>query len=59
MENNSNNDEYVNQIAKVNVLQTIESIRQKSEVLRKLELEGKIKIVGAFYRLQSGMVDVI
>jgi len=59
VENTSKNDEYVDQIAKVNVLQTIESIRQKSEVLRELELGGKIKIVGAFYRLQSGMVDLI
>lgn len=49
----------VNKIAKTNVNLTIENIRNQSEILRKLEEEGKIKIVGAYYHLQSGKVEII
>ena len=32
-------------------------IRNESEVLRKLEDEGKIRIVGAVYDVKSGLVS--
>ena len=55
----SSNTECVNTVAINNVKQTIENIRLQSTILKELEYEGKIKIVGAFYRLHSGRVEVI
>ena len=39
-----------------NVLKTIEDIRHQSSTLRNLEKEGKIKIVGANYDVETGVV---
>lgn len=39
-----------------NVKKTIEDIRHQSSTLRKLEKEGKIKIVGANYDVETGVV---
>ncbi len=40
-----------------NVLCTIEKLRGESGIVSKLEKEGKLKIAGAYYSLESGMVD--
>lgn len=40
-----------------NVLMTIEDIRKKSPTLNKMEAEGKLKIVGAVYDLETGKVN--
>ena len=53
----SKNDAFVDEVAKTNVRQTVNAIRQRSEVLAGLEKEGKIKIVGSMYRLVGGSVD--
>lgn len=39
-----------------NVKETIEDIRHQSSTLRRLEKEGKIKIVGANYDVETGVV---
>lgn len=53
---NSKNAKFVDEVVHVNVKRTVEDIRARSEVLRGLEEEGKIKIVGAYYSLKDGSV---
>ena len=42
-----------------NVKQSIADIKTKSDILRDLEAEGKIKIVGAIYHVESGSVTFL
>ena len=42
-----------------NIKRTIEDIRHQSSTLRKLEKDGKIKIIGANYCVESGIVSWI
>ncbi|MFV9474271.1 carbonic anhydrase family protein [Advenella sp. RU8] len=58
-ERNSSNREFVDAVAKQNVLMTIENIRKKSPVLDGLEKEGRIKIVGSMYNLSNGEVTFL
>lgn len=53
---NSKNSAFVEQVVHTNVERTVADIRSRSEVLRGLESEGKLKIVGAYYSLQDGSV---
>lgn len=55
-ERKSSNDAFVDAVAKTNVQMTVDNIRNKSEILNKLEKEGKIKIVGSMYNLNGGEV---
>lgn len=50
---------YINEIAKINVMITIDEIREKSKILRELEQSGTIKIVGAYYQVHSGKVEIL
>jgi carbonic anhydrase len=54
---NSSNLPFVNEVAKNNVMRSVENIRVKSNVLRRLEEEGKITIVGAMYDVGTGKVS--
>jgi carbonic anhydrase len=56
-ERTSKNGQFVDEVAKTNVLMTVAAIRQHSDVLAGLEKDGKIKIVGSMYRLTGGSVD--
>ena len=56
---NSSNLPFVNEVAKNNVLRSVENIRVKSNVLRRLEEEGKITIVGAMYDVGTGKVSFL
>ncbi|MDF0605005.1 carbonic anhydrase family protein [Neisseriaceae bacterium TC5R-5] len=58
-ERTSTNDEFVDAVARSNVLNTIEHIRRRSEILANLEKKGSIKIVGAMYHLQGGVVEFL
>lgn len=51
--------EYFNEVVKNNVHQTVEDIRSRSEIIRNLEKEGKVKVVGAYYSLTDGKVTVL
>lgn len=53
---NSGNIEFVNNVAKKNVELTMDNIRQQSSVLKELEDNGDIKIVGAMYDINDGSV---
>jgi carbonic anhydrase len=52
----SSNSGFVEYVAKKNVLNTVETIRKKSPILKEMEDSGQIKIVGAYYNLKTGEV---
>ncbi len=54
---NSSNIDFVNEVAKKNVLMTIDQIRKESDVLATMEKEGDIKIVGGMYDIKTGAVN--
>ena len=55
-ERNSKNKEFVEAVAEANVRLTVQRIRELSPVLRGMEDEGKIGIVGSIYDLETGRV---
>lgn len=56
-ERNSSNPEFVHKVCENNVKNTIEQIRANSPIIKEMEDNGEIKIVGAVYDLDTGMVD--
>lgn len=52
-------DNYIDQVAKNNVLNTISSIIKQSTILKEMEDKGEIKIVGAMYDLNTGKVSFL
>lgn len=56
-EHNSKNHTFVDEVTELNVNLTIQAIRANSPILRQLEQQGKIKIVGAIYDTGSGKVS--
>lgn len=55
-ERSSKNEDLLERLNICNIKRTIEDIRHQSSTLKKLEKEGKIKIVGANYCVESGTV---
>lgn len=58
-EANSSNNEFVAKTVENNVKLTIERIREKSEILKEMEDNGEIAIVGGVYSLHSGKVEML
>jgi len=56
---NSKNRQFVNDLTVANVRRTVAQIRSRSEIISKLESEGKVKIVGAMYDIGSGKVTLV
>ncbi|MCY7409543.1 MAG: carbonic anhydrase [Chitinophagales bacterium] len=56
-ERNSKNHDYVEAVAKENVLLTINDIRKRSPILAEMESKEEIMIVGAMYDLETGKVN--
>lgn len=56
-ERSASNYDFVDAVARKNVELTIENIRQQSPVLKALEQEKKIRIVGSMYHLVGGHVE--
>lgn len=54
---NGDNIAYVNNVSEINVCLTIDQIRKRSSLLRDLEKEGKILIVGGLYDIDTGVVS--
>jgi carbonic anhydrase len=52
----SNNEKFVHMVCESNVKHTIEQIRLNSSTLKEMEDNGEIKIVGAVYDMDNGMV---
>lgn len=58
-EKSGKNYAYVDAVAATQVKQTITLIRDRSPVLRGLEQDGKIRIVGSMYDLKTGRVSLV
>ena len=58
-EKSSKNAEYVDAVAKTNVVVTLSQIRRRSPMLEDLEQKGTISIVGAMYNLDNGVVTFL
>lgn len=56
-ERSSKNMAYVDAVAATSVRQTVNVIRQQSDVLAGLEKSGKIKIVASMYHFSGGIVE--
>ena len=56
---NSKNIDFVNEVAVKNVHMTIENTRNMSPVLKEMEDNGEIKIVGAMYDINNGKVTFL
>lgn len=54
---NSGNIDFVNEVAAKNVMMTINDIRSRSAVLKEMEDNGEIKIVGGMYDISTGAVS--
>ncbi|MEQ8791089.1 MAG: carbonic anhydrase family protein [Pirellulaceae bacterium] len=55
-EKSGGNEEFVHMVAEQNVRMTIDDIRAKSPILKEMEADGRIKIVGAMYDMHTGKV---
>ncbi len=55
----SNMEDMINETAKRNVKLTIDDILNQSNIINELVTSGKVKIVGAYYDLNSGKVSFI
>ena len=51
------NYDFVDTVARKNVELTMVDIRRRSAVLADLEKSGAVKIVGAMYNLETGLVE--
>lgn len=51
--------EAVNLVGEENVLNSIKEIREKSAILKELEDEGRINIIGGIYDVETGKVDFL
>lgn len=58
-EANSSNKEFVARTVENNVKLTIDRIREKSPILKEMEDNGEIQIVGGVYNLHSGKVEML
>ncbi|QDU41905.1 Carbonic anhydrase 2 [Symmachiella dynata] len=55
----SSNKEFVQMVAKQNVRETVENIRTYSPILKQMEADGEIKIVGGIYAMETGEVEIL
>jgi carbonic anhydrase len=58
-ERSSKNANYVDAVARTNVMLALAEIRRRSPILEELEKKGSIKITGAMYDLATGVVDFV
>ncbi|MBC5991508.1 carbonic anhydrase family protein [Pontibacter cellulosilyticus] len=58
-ERTSKNKGYVNHVSKANVANTVQNIKQRSPILREMADKNEIKIVGAFYDMETGIVTFV
>ncbi len=56
---NTDNAEFVDRVVWANVVRTVEDIRRDSPILAQMEKAGKIKIVGAYYSLETSEVTLV
>jgi carbonic anhydrase len=51
-----NNPAFVMNVTELNVRLTLEQIRKESQIIREMEREGSIKLVGGLYEVETGRV---
>jgi carbonic anhydrase len=56
-ERNSGNKKFVEMVSKENVLMAMKLIRDKSPILKKMEDDGELKIIGGMYNTSTGEVE--
>jgi carbonic anhydrase len=56
-ERSAKNYSFVDAVARKNVEMTVANIRKDSPVLAELESKGDIKVAGAMYNLETGMME--
>lgn len=49
----------LDQLARIHVGRMLDQVLQRSDLLRDLHTEGKIKVIGAMYNVKSGKVDFL
>jgi len=55
----SGDEEFIDEIARRNVLRTVDAIISRSDVIRKAVESEKIKVVGAIYDVKSGNIEFL
>ena len=58
-EKTSGNDEFVHMVAEQNIRLTIDDIRRNSSLLKEMEGNGEIRIVGGLYDMDTGQVSFL
>lgn len=58
-EKSSKNDEFVHMVCEQNVENTMNEIRTRSPILKEMEDNGEIKILGAVYDMSTGKVEFL
>jgi carbonic anhydrase len=58
-EKSGTNDVFVHKVAEKNVSLTMERVRQRSAILKGMEDQGDIKIVGAIYNMKTGAIEFL
>ncbi|WP_421773600.1 carbonic anhydrase family protein [Gracilimonas sp.] len=58
-EQSTDNDDYVTEVVKNNVIHTIGQMRKNSSTIAEQEKNGDVVIVGAFYDLETGKVSFL
>jgi len=58
-ERDASDKKYLSDVIHTNVEMTLDDIRSRSAIVRQLEEEGKIKLVGAYYSLHDGSVTLM
>ena len=58
-ERSAKNDAFVDSVARKNVELTMAEIHRRSAIIAALETKGAVKIAGAMYNLESGVVDFL
>ncbi len=55
----SKNPDFAHMVAEQNVRLTIDDIRERSSILKEMEDQGQIKIVGALYGMKTGVIEFL
>ncbi|MEO0330852.1 MAG: carbonic anhydrase, partial [Bacteroidota bacterium] len=58
-EKNSENPEFVHEVCENNVKNTINQIQERSPILKEMQDNGEIKILGAIYDMDTGKVSFL
>lgn len=55
----SKNEEFVHMVCESNVRHTMQQVRERSPILKEMEDDGEIKIIGAVYDMDNGKVTFL